>query len=111
MDRLQQAEDALQSALAQEHERRVDAEAWRLLHETLAAAENEESDPLGAALGRPVGDKLIELTGGRYRDLGFDQHLTPKSSSSPAAPKTTSTNSSSPPPTPSSTEQEACYAP
>jgi hypothetical protein len=75
-DRLQQAEEALVIATAREHDLRVDAEAWRLLHQTLAAAENEESDHLGAALGRPVGEKLQELTGGRYRDLGFDQHMT-----------------------------------
>ncbi|HTU62545.1 MAG TPA: hypothetical protein VMF89_28990, partial [Polyangiales bacterium] len=58
VDRLQQSEAALQSATAKEHDLRIDAEAWRLLHQTLAAAENEESDHLGAALGRPVGEKL-----------------------------------------------------
>jgi hypothetical protein len=74
-DRLQQAKEALDTARARERELRTDADSWKLLREALVQAETEESDHLGAALGRPVGEKLRELTGGRYREVSFDQHM------------------------------------
>ena len=75
-DRLQQAQEALDTARAREHTLLIDAQAWKLLSEALVEAETEESEHLGVALGRPVGEKLQELTRGRYRDISFDQHMT-----------------------------------
>ena len=75
-DRLQQAQEALDIAREREHALRVDADAWKLLSEALIAAETEESEHLGVALGRPVGERLRELTRGRYGDISFDQHMT-----------------------------------
>jgi hypothetical protein len=53
----------------------VDAEAWKLLHETLRAVENEEGVHLGRALAGPVAARFEELTAGRYRALRLDASL------------------------------------
>ena len=76
LDRIAQAQEALDTARARERELRIDADAWKLLREALTQAETEESEHLGVALGRPVSEKLKELTGGRYEEIGFDQHMT-----------------------------------
>jgi uncharacterized protein YhaN len=75
-DRLQQTQEALETARTTERELRTDADSWKLLREALTQAETEESEHLGVALGRPVGERLKELTGGRYREVSFDQHMT-----------------------------------
>lgn len=75
-DRIIQEKEALATAQAREHELRIDAEAWKLLREALTQAETEESEHLGVALGRPVSEKLKQLTAGRYQEIGFDQHMT-----------------------------------
>ena len=75
-DRIVQAQEALDTARAHERELRIDADAWKLLREALTQAETEESEHLGAALGRPVSEKLKELTRGRYEEIVFDQHMT-----------------------------------
>jgi hypothetical protein len=75
-DRLQQEQEAFETARAREHALRVDAEAWKLLRDALTQAETEESEHLGVALARPVGEKLHELTRGRYREISFNQHMT-----------------------------------
>lgn len=75
-DRIVQAKEALDSARARERELKIDADAWKLLREALTQAETDESEHLGAALGRPVSEKLKELTRGRYEEIGFDQHMT-----------------------------------
>lgn len=53
----------------------VDAQAWKLLHETLRAVENEEGVHLGRALAGPVAARFEELTAGRYRALRLDASL------------------------------------
>jgi uncharacterized protein YhaN len=75
-DRIVQEKEALDTARARERELRIDADAWKLLREALTQAETEESEHLGVALGRPVSEKLKELTRGRYEEIGFDQHMT-----------------------------------
>jgi uncharacterized protein YhaN len=74
-DRMQQEQEALETALTRERQLKTDADAWRLLRDALKEAETEESHHLGVAIGRPVSDKLRELTGGRYGELSFDQHM------------------------------------
>jgi uncharacterized protein YhaN len=75
-DRIVQEQEALNTARARERELSIDANAWKLLREALTQAETEESEHLGVALGRPVSEKLKELTRGRYEEIGFDQHMT-----------------------------------
>ena len=53
----------------------IDADAWKLLRDTLRAVENEEGAHLGRALAGPVGTRFAELTGGRYRELRLDAAL------------------------------------
>lgn len=74
-EQVQQVEEALAAARNREHELDVDAKAWKLLSDTLRQAENAEGAHLGRALGGPVGERLVELTRGRYGKLRFDQRL------------------------------------
>ena len=68
-------EEARVAAQARWHAVEVDAEAWKLLHETLRAVENEEGVHLGRALAGPVAARFEELTAGRYRALRLDASL------------------------------------
>lgn len=74
-ERVQQIQEALEAARAREREIEVDAQAWKLLRDTLREAENTEGAHLGRALGGPVGERFVALTGGRYANLRFDQRL------------------------------------
>ena len=68
-------EEALLLARTREREVEVDADAWKLLHETLRAVENEEGAHLGRALALPVTQRFAELTGGRYEALRLNAEL------------------------------------
>jgi hypothetical protein len=72
VDRVQ---EALNVAGVRERALEIDADAWKLLRDTLRDVENEEGAHLGRALAGPVATKFIELTGGRYRDLRLDAAL------------------------------------
>ncbi|HYV45124.1 MAG TPA: AAA family ATPase [Myxococcaceae bacterium] len=74
-EELQRIDEALVGARAREKELEVDADAWRLLFETLRAVENEEGAHLGRALAGPVTTKFGELTAGRYGDVRLDAAL------------------------------------
>jgi len=68
-------EEALEVARQREKDLEVDAEAWKLLQETLRAVENEEGAHLGRALAQPLSKKFAELTGDRYEGLKIDAAL------------------------------------
>jgi uncharacterized protein YhaN len=53
----------------------IDADAWKLLRDTLRAVENEEGVHLGRALAGPVAARLSDLTAGRYQGLRMDAAL------------------------------------
>lgn len=68
-------EEARRIAEARERELEIDADAWKLLHETLREVENQEGAHLGRALAVPVGASFEKLTAGRYRGLKIDAAL------------------------------------
>jgi len=68
-------QEALAAATIREKELEIDADAWKLLRDTLRDVENEEGAHLGRALSGPVTTKFVELTGARYRDLLLDANL------------------------------------
>jgi uncharacterized protein YhaN len=69
-------DEALTVARAREEDLVVEANAWKLLFETLRAVENEEGAHLGRALAGPVTARFAELTSGRYANLRLAQTLT-----------------------------------
>jgi hypothetical protein len=72
---VQRLEEARAVAEAQERALEVDAQAWKLLRETLREVENEEGTHLGRALAGPVTTRFEELTRGRYQGFRLDQAL------------------------------------
>lgn len=74
-EEVQRLEEARLIAEAQQRALEVDADAWKLLRETLRTVENEEGAHLGRALAGPVGGRFSELTGGRYGELKLDPAL------------------------------------
>jgi len=74
-EEVQRLEEARTAAQARERELEVDADAWKLLRDTLRAAENEEGTHLGRALAGPVTQRFEELTQGRYSGLRLDTAL------------------------------------
>lgn len=74
-EELQRLEEARAVAESQERALEVDAEAWRLLRETLREVENAEGAHLGRALAQPVTSRFEELTAGRYGGLRLDPLL------------------------------------
>ncbi|MDP3501670.1 MAG: AAA family ATPase [Myxococcales bacterium] len=75
-EQVQNLEEALAAARAQEAEVELDAESWRLLQETLREAENAEGGHLGRALSGPVAEQFQELTRGRYGAVELGPGLT-----------------------------------
>src|SRR5262249_19259157 len=63
-EEVQRVDEALVGARAKEKELEVDADAWKLLLDTLRDVENEEGAHLGRALAGPVTTKFDELTAG-----------------------------------------------
>jgi hypothetical protein len=74
-DRLRDAEDALQLAEQHEHDIGADYEAWRLLRDTLAAAEAAQASHLGQALGPVIAERFAALTTARYGRLAMTAQL------------------------------------
>lgn len=74
-DEVDRMQDALKVASLREKELEIDADAWKLLRDTLRAVENEEGAHLGRVLAGPVATKFGELTGGRYKNLKLDTKL------------------------------------
>ncbi len=68
-------DEALELARAREKDMEIDADAWKLLRDTLRSVENEEGAHLGRALAQPVAKKFGELTGGRYEGLRLNPEL------------------------------------
>lgn len=74
-EELAREEEAYALTKERQRELEVDADAWKLLLETLDTVEKEGSTHLGRSLAAPVSARLIELTRGRYGGLRLDQHL------------------------------------
>jgi hypothetical protein len=74
-DEVERLQEALKAAEQRERDLEVDADAWKLLLETLRAVENEEGAHLGRALAGPVAARFGELTDGRYKNLRLDAKL------------------------------------
>jgi DNA repair exonuclease SbcCD ATPase subunit len=74
-EELAREEEACTLAAERQRELEVDADAWKLLRETLDVVEKEGSSHLGRSLAAPVSARLVELTQGRYGGLRLDQHL------------------------------------
>lgn len=74
-DRQRELELALAAARARERHLATDAEAWKLLTETLREVENTQSVHLGSALAAGVSARFTALTGGRYHQLSMASGL------------------------------------
>jgi uncharacterized protein YhaN len=74
-EEVERIEEARVAAETRERELEVDADAWKLLRDTLREVENDEGAHLGRALAGPVTARFEELTGGRYRGLRLDAAL------------------------------------
>ena len=74
-DRLRDTEDALQLAEQQEHDIEAEYAAWRLLRDTMAAADAAQASHLGQALGPVIGERFAALTGARYQHLAINPQL------------------------------------
>ncbi len=74
-EEVERIEEARVAAETRERELEVDADAWKLLRDTLREAENDEGAHLGRALAGPVTARFEELTAGRYRGLRLDATL------------------------------------
>ena len=74
-EEVQRLEEARTAAQERERELEFDADAWKLLRDTLREAENEEGTHLGRALAGPVTQRFEELTQGRYSGLRLDAAL------------------------------------
>ena len=70
-----QADEALADLARREHELEVEYGGWKLLLDTLAEAEKEDASHLGAALVKPVSERMAALTGGRYGEVGIGPQL------------------------------------
>jgi uncharacterized protein YhaN len=53
----------------------IQAEAWRLLRDTLRESENAEGAHLGRALSKPVTERFVDLTSSRYGELSLGPAL------------------------------------
>jgi hypothetical protein len=74
-EEVERVREAIEAATTREKELEIDADAWKLLRDTLRAVENEEGSHLGRALAGPVATKFGELTAGRYKNLRLDAKL------------------------------------
>ena len=62
---------------SRERELELDYGGWRMLHEVLKEAEEEETAHLGRALVKPVSQRMAALTGNRYGEVAIDAQLNP----------------------------------
>ena len=74
-EQAEQASEAVAALARREHELEVEYGGWKLLLETLAEAEKEDASHLGAALVKPVSERMAALTGGRYGEVGIGPQL------------------------------------
>lgn len=74
-EQAEQAKDALAALARREHELEVEYGGWKLLLDTLAEAEKAEASHLGAALVKPVSERMAALTSGRYGEVGIGPQL------------------------------------
>ena len=74
-EEVERLEEARSVAEGQQRALEIDADAWKLLRDSLRAVENEEGAHLGRALAGPVGTRFSELTRGRYGELRLDAAL------------------------------------
>jgi hypothetical protein len=75
LEEVERLQDAIECARAREQDLEEDADAYKLLVETLREVENAEGAHLGRALSGPVGIRFRELTEGRYGDLSLTPAL------------------------------------
>jgi hypothetical protein len=68
-ENVERMREALQNAQDDEGEVELEAEAWKLLRDTLRDVENAEGAHLGRALGGPLTAKFRDLTADRYQTL------------------------------------------
>jgi hypothetical protein len=74
-ERQRDLDQAIQRDRAREHETEIEFDGWKLLVDTLRAAESAEGAHLGRALAGPVSERFRSLTAGRYGQLELDPHL------------------------------------
>jgi len=74
-EEVERLEEARVMAETRERDLEVDADAWKLLRDTLRQVENEEGAHLGRALAGPVAARFEDLTLGRYGGLRLDAAL------------------------------------
>jgi len=74
-ERADLAHDALQTAVREEDELRLEYDAWQVLLDTLREAESEEGQHLGRLLSRAVAERFAVLTRGRYGALDLGPQL------------------------------------
>ena len=72
-----QVEEEVATLDTRERELELDYGGWRMLHEVLKEAEEQETAHLGRALVKPVSQRMAALTGNRYGDVAIDAQLNP----------------------------------
>ena len=72
-----QVEEEVATLDSRERELEIDYGGWRMLHEVLKEAEEEETTHLGRALVKPVSQRMAALTGNRYGEVAIDAQLNP----------------------------------
>lgn len=75
VDALEEVRAGLARARREVERLTVEAEAWKLLREVVAEAEQEVGSSLGLALAEPVSKAFAALTGQRYQAVRFDSDL------------------------------------
>ena len=71
----EQAEETVKALDSRERELELDYEAWQLLRDTLAEANEASATHLGNALVEPVSRRMGALTHGRYGDIAIGPQL------------------------------------
>ena len=71
----EQVEEAVKALDSRERELELDYEAWRLLNETLAEANESSAAHLGNALVEPISRRMGALTAGRYGEIAIGPEL------------------------------------
>jgi len=70
-----QVEEEVDTLDSRERELELDYGGWRMLHEVLKEAEEEETAHLGRALVKPVSQRMAALTANRYGEVAIDAQL------------------------------------
>ena len=72
-----QVDEEVATLDSRERELELDYGGWRMLHEVLKEAEEEETAHLGRALVKPVSQRMAALTDNRYGEVAIDAQLNP----------------------------------